>query len=186
MMPNQLRCLFAAPLCIALLISNAGKAQTDGPDAAEFYKSLEADARAAYKKALADFNSAKDKRVLAGEVIVTAAKERDAISGLRMMQYNKFASIGICADMAAVERDAKKVGASVEKCSVERNLELVKWTKLSDYVGTIGADKMTKCEIKARDFANEVRFPPFDFLVDRSGPPLLDFKKLNECILNYL
>jgi hypothetical protein len=51
--------------------------------------------------------------------------------------------------------------------------------KLTEYASVIENDKLLKCEMKARDFKTELRFPPYEFLRNSTGPAVLD----NDCIL---
>ncbi|WP_441230070.1 hypothetical protein AB7828_10135 [Tardiphaga sp. 215_C5_N2_1] len=182
MIDQAWRALIAAVILIPASLSPA-KAQA-GPDAVGFYKSLEADGRIEFNRLVANANAEKEKRVRAGKVIVTPTNERAAMSAMRMMMYNKLASIGVCADRFTGERDISRAGQAIAKCAEERNQEAVKWYKLTDYIETVGESKMTRCEMKARDFKNEVRFPAFDFLIDDRNPPLFDFRIMNECIMS--
>jgi hypothetical protein len=174
-----------ALLFLAISLPSLGRAQ-NALDGVGFYKSLEGDIRKFFDKAVADFNIAKNKRIKAGKIVVTPAMEREALAGIRMMAYNKGASYGICADKFASEHDIDKASASIDKCVEERNFAMLKASKLTDYINTVGADKMAKCELKARDFENETRFPPFEFLIDEHSPQLIDFGKLNECVMGGL
>src|SRR4051794_2487994 len=103
-MMSQVRVFVAVQLFSVLMLVASGNAQSKGPDGVGFYRSLESQARDDYEKSVASLNIEKEKRVRAGKVIVTPAMERDAISGVRLLMYNKYASAGICADTVMTER----------------------------------------------------------------------------------
>jgi len=160
-----------------------GIARVGDFDGAGFYKSLEETARVAFDQAVATFNAAKEERIRAGKITAAEASNPDGLSGVKLLIYNEFAIYAICAD--SINRgESEKASAELERCSRDKKVEMVKWTKLVEYANTIGATKIKKCEMKSRDFKNEIFLPPFDFLKDDSGPPLFDFGKLNECLTN--
>jgi hypothetical protein len=78
--------------------------------------------------------------------------------------------------------------AQVTQCRARGISEISKFFKLgTDYGDAI--DKMTAalCEMRARLFDEERKFPPFDFLAGEAplfhDPPLFDLAKSNICVL---
>lgn len=62
--------------------------------------------------------------------------------------------------------------------------EMAKFIKITEYHSAIGAKKSALCEMKSRDYRNEVRFQPYGFLSTGKQAHLFDFRAFNDCILS--
>jgi len=68
-------------------------------------------------------------------------------------------------------------------CIEAKLAELGKFAKLTEYLDAIGDAKATACEMKTRDYKNEMRFLPYEFLRGKEIK-LFDFRAFNDCILS--
>lgn len=177
-------CALAA-VAMSLFLIPVSAAPAAESFAVGFYKSLESKARVDFKETVASFNAAKDARVKAGKVVVTPLSERQAMSGLQLMIYTKYAVQGICADLVDPIATPKPEVA-VDECYRQKMTDFIKWQKLSDYAGEISTAAMSRCEARSRDFDNEIRFPPYAFLIGERAPVLFDFARFNKCIQDAL
>jgi hypothetical protein len=58
-----------------------------------------------------------------------------------------------------------------------------KYLKIAQYAVGLDLERYVKCEMKARKYDIEQQLPPYDFLGHDKGLYLLDFAKINECML---
>ncbi len=127
----------------------------------------------------------RERKARAGERLLSAREEKDGETGIKILLYNRAVIFATCGEEAGMNKakEADFVNRS-DACANVKLLELVKFTKLSEYAATIGAERYTACEMKSRDFNNESRFPPYDFLRGGSEMKLLNFKAFNDCLLS--
>ena len=93
----------------------------------------------------------------------------------------------MCAEQAGLPiEDENAFKRDWNNCVREKASEVLKFTKLAEYVGSLPPSKSAHCEMKSRDYKNEMRFPPFDFLRSDGEPELtlFDHKALNDCLLS--
>jgi len=118
----------------------------------------------------------------------TPEKRSQALEFAKTFNYNKAINQMRCAYEMRKYRPLE--GTELEKefqsCTNRLQGEMIKYSKLSDYASSFDPKKMMACEIKARDFEMERRFPPFEFLKTRDGPPAFNFKVLNDCLISSL
>jgi hypothetical protein len=170
------------------VVSCAALADAAKDIAQKYYKDLEAEARKDWEQGLEFIQKERDRRAKAGEQPLSADVQRDGIEGIKSMLYNRSVIHAVCAEEAArnARGSIEEAKAYLGRCVDERLSEFRKFTKISEYEATIGMRKSALCEMKSRDYKNELRFAPYDFLrVDSGkGPYLLDFKTFNDCILS--
>ena len=150
----------------------------------EAYRRGESDA----KKQLDDFFKGAEverlRKAKAGEPAATSDQQREALKGIKFMIYNRAATNGICAAQAfKISGSPDAAWGAFKQCVEKRNAEMLKFVKLGDYASLPANRSDINCELRGRDFGNERRFPPFDFVQDGLGPALLDFEVVNSCLL---
>lgn len=154
----------------------------------EFYQSLRDNTYADYQKALQMSEAERQRKAKEKLPPVSPEVHAQALSAMKFLLYNKAMFSVICAEAAvnkasaSVDEDIK----TVHECVSTKTGDMMKYLKLGDYADTLGTKKFVGCEIKARDFRRESRFPPFDFLRDPKGPRILDFAAANKCITSEL
>jgi hypothetical protein len=110
---------------------------------------------------------------------------REGTDGVKMILYNKAVIGAVCGEESIrASKNADEAIASAKSCVDARLAEMVKFTKLTDHYDSVSARKFETCEMKSRDYKNEIRFVPYEFLRNSDGPRLFDFKALNECVLS--
>lgn len=159
-------------------------AETKKPFADSLYKNHENRIREDLGRSFELAKLERERKIKAGEPPISPQIERDGSDGIRLVLYNKAVIYATCADEAAnASKMEGEVLTAATACMNSKSTEMLKFTKLMEYSDSIGARKLTACEMKARDYKNELRFPPYEFLRTSSGPKLFDFKMLNDCIL---
>jgi hypothetical protein len=157
------------------------------PKIDDFYQSIESNIREQYEEFLKSSESERQRKKKAGEPPLTADQSKEGMSAGRFIIYNRTILTVLCAEQTA--RTAQSANFDeVEKCFIDKRDQMNKYLKLEEYAGTLGAEKFTRCQIKTRNFTDEIRFPPYGFLRDPTGygPKLYHFDELNECILSGL
>ena len=107
-------------------------------------------------------------------------KQEMAVEGLKFVFYNKAYIYYSCA------RSLKGnfAGQPFFDCASDRLQGAQEAIKLSEYTSLLGNPMILRCELKARLFKAEIEFQPYDFLVrEHNGNALVDFEKLNACLL---
>ncbi len=119
-----------------------------------------------------------------GEPPATAKQASDALEAVKFLIYNRAATNGICAANALEVSSKLAAKDSMHECIEARNAAMEKFIKLGDY-RTLPSDRSrNNCELLGRDFDNERRFPPFEFLKVGLGPPLFNFEVVNDCLMS--
>jgi hypothetical protein len=155
-----------------------------GPEPIDaFYKAREKVVREAYDAAMVAIQVERERKAKAGELASTATEHSQGLSALRFMLYNKVIIQVLCARQIDSRTGVEKGQAAAVACMDSKHDHLTKYLKLEDYVVNLGAQTFLKCEIKTRDYKSEVRFPPYEFLRDTTGPKIIDFAAMNDCIL---
>ncbi|CAN7312851.1 hypothetical protein LJR220_001657 [Bradyrhizobium sp. LjRoot220] len=162
----------------AVVLGPASAQETDYDRAIqEAYKLGEDDARSK----MADFQKGAkveaERKKRAGEPAVSPETVKQGHRVSKFLVHNRTAIRAIC---AATGLKNKRPFSDVEACVAAKSAAMAKYLKLDEYV-----DNKTRknCELKARDFDTERRIPPFEFLADGFGPPILDFDIANACML---
>lgn len=150
----------------------------------KFYFSLEQDARKLYDTFEPAAAAERERKLRAGERALTPKEQADGMYGFREIIYNKTLFYPLCAE----ERHGTSGGSfeqmkrTLLECVNRKQDELFELGQLEKYAPVIGNRNFLACEVKARDFKSERRFPPFDFLRDPRGVKAIDYGKMNECI----
>lgn len=154
--------------------------------AEQVYKDKEAAIRADWRKAPEFARLERERRAKAGERLPSTSEQEEGMKGLKTVLYNKAVIMAICAEDAVMKSKGNEAAFAAENaaCFKEKIGELDKFTKLGAYSAAIGDRKLASCEMTSRDYANELRFPPYDFLSDGKGMMLFNFKAFNDCLLS--
>ena len=105
------------------------------------------------------------------------------LSAVRFLVYNQATFQVLCAEQS-LGKPVDEALKTTHSCVDEKQDQLDKYLKLEDYIRTLGEQTFLKCQIRSRDFKNEIRFPPYEFLRDSRGPRLLNFSSMNECLVS--
>jgi hypothetical protein len=173
-------------LLAATWVFSTGCLSDDLDSLTQFYKGREAVFRTQYNEAMKAVEAEAVRKAKAGEPAATSKESTQGLSAIRFLFYNQAAFQVLCAEQLETSKSFDDASKAVHACIDAKADQLTKYLKLEEYMGTLGDDKFIKCQIKARDYKNETRFPPYDFLRDPTGPKLLDFAALNECIMSGL
>jgi hypothetical protein len=150
-------------------------------DAAQIiYDSLEETAKREFEK-LNDALSSDQRSAKGAGKSVQPSLVDDADRISRMFLYNK-AVINARCQAGEMSKKVFDTSAATE-CAVAKQAEIGRYMKLMEYVPALNSQKVLQCEMKSREFYNEDRFPPYEFLKRHGGPRLYDFKLLNDCII---
>jgi hypothetical protein len=155
------------------------------PKIDDFYQSIESNIGEQYDEFLRSSESERQRKERAGERPLSADQFKAGMSAARFVIYNRTILTVLCAEQTA--RTAQSANFDeVDKCFIGKRDQMNKYLKLEEYIGTLGAEKFTRCQIKTRNYEDEIRFPPYGFLRDPTGerPKLYHFDALNECILS--
>jgi hypothetical protein len=153
----------------------------------KFYQSLEPEFRGHYAKFWEGAEVEKARKAKAGEPAATASEWKLGITGAKTLLYNTAVTRALCAEQAGLPiKDEGAFERDMHHCLLDRMSEFRKFQKLIEYKGSISPSKSVRCEMKSRDYKNEMRFPPFDFLRTDGEPELqlMDHKALNGCLLS--
>ena len=155
------------------------------PPLKEFYEVLQSEIRNDYDRFQKGAEAERLRKAKTGGLPLASYKIKEGFKGMQFILYNKAVSRALCYEQTAPgSKKPDEWKQKYEECAAAKMAQLVKYTKLvTDYVPLMGNGKDLKCEIKARDFENESRFPPYDFLRNSDGPKLLDLGLMNECLL---
>jgi hypothetical protein len=128
------------------------------------YKDGEQDIRKDWDKSFEYVELERQRKAKAGEPPVSAKTQQEGSDGMKIMLYNKAVITAMCAEESAqASKNADEAISLAKACFHGRVAEMIKSTKLMEYSSTIGAGKVAACEMKARDYKNEVRFVPYGF-----------------------
>jgi hypothetical protein len=176
--------LAAVTLCLGAIcfsVSSCFGAEQQPID--KFYQARRADAYAMYQQLSEAAEQERQRKVR--EKLPSNYQKEEGNSAFRLIVYNKVMFLVICTETADVAKPVEVVAKAIDDCVWRKNAAMTKFWQLADYTNLIGDRKFASCEIKARDFRREVRFPPFDFLYDK-GLKILDFEVMNECLTSGL
>jgi hypothetical protein len=152
-----------------------------------FYQSLEPEYRAHYARFWEEAEVEKARKAKAGEPASTTSEWKLGITGAKTLLYNMAVTRALCAEQAGLPiKDEDAFKRDMHNCLLDRISELRKFQKMAEYNGSISPSKSVRCEMKSRDYKNELRFPPFDFLRTDGEPELqlMDHKALNDCLVS--
>jgi hypothetical protein len=176
-----------APFILAALMAflvSAGIAQ-EASLAENLYKGTEQSIRADYAKSSDLIEIERKRKISAGEPPVPASHAPIADRGIKQLLYSKAVTAAVCGEQSFQQsKDADAASRFLKTCMDEKSNDMLKALKMGDYATIIDRRKSARCEMKARDYANEIRLPPFDFLRTADGPPLFDYKALTDCLLS--
>ena len=153
----------------------------------KFYQSLEPEFRADYAEALEGAEVEQARKAKAGEPATTARERKLGIRGVKSIIYNTAVIKALCAEQAGLPiKDENAFKRDWKACVEDRASEILKFTKVAEYVDSLPRSKSARCEMKSRDYKSEMRFPPYDFLRSDSEPELslFDHEALNSCLLS--
>ncbi len=153
----------------------------------KFYQSLEPEFRAQYEKFLAGVEVEKARKAKAGEPAATLLEQKLGTRGAKTLIYNTAVIKALCAEQVGLPvKDESAFERDYKSCITDRMIEVLKFMKLAGYVDSLPPLKSTRCEMKSRDYKNEIRFTPYDFLLSDGGLdlPMMDYKALNACLLS--
>src|SRR5438045_1754644 len=128
----------------------------------KFYQSLREGVYADYQKTLEMRQVERRRKAKEKLPSLTPKEDEQGMSAIRFLIYNKAMFFVICAEGADRTVSPEQGIASVKECVAARTDEMMKYLKLGDYADTLGSAKFVGCEIKARNFRRELRFPPYD------------------------
>lgn len=174
-------------LALAVFWSSAALPQGSTFSAEKFYRDLEPETRAHYKDAWDAAAVESKRRAAAGLPHITDSDKGIAEKGIKSLIYNTAVRKTLCFEQALERRKDYETALQIAKsCLEQTSNEIIKFSKISDYANTIPRAKSARCEMKSRDYKNEIRFPPFDFLRDARelAPHLFDYKMFNDCLLS--
>lgn len=172
-------------VALALLCSAPAVAQVSF-SAETFYRELEPEIKEGLSKAAEMAEAERKRKIAAGLPPISAGNKRLGEKGIRSVLYYVAVRKTTCFEQALKqERDYQTTVRLTKDCLEDVNNELLKFNKMSDYASAISPLKSARCEMKSRDYKNEIRFPPFDFLLTpgEPAPRLMDYKMLSECLL---
>jgi hypothetical protein len=159
------------------------------PPLKKFYGLLQSEIRDDYDHAQRAIETERLRKVKAGELPVASDRIKEGSEGIKIILYNKAVSKTLCYEQTVPSsKKPDEWEQKFKECASAKTAQLGKFIKLMtdhDYVRLLGL-KYVKCELKTRDFENESRFPPYDFLQFTDGPKLLDLGLMNECLLEGL
>jgi hypothetical protein len=173
---------------IAFLCSTSLCRADDDDPIVKFYLSLEEDARKVYDTLEPAVAAERERKLRAGEPALSPNQLAEGTYAAREILYNKTLFYPLCAE----EKHGTSGGSfeqlkrDVLECVNRKQDQLFELAQLEKYATVIGDRKFLSCEIKARDFKSERRFPPFAFLRDPRGIKAIDYGKMNECIKSQL
>jgi hypothetical protein len=179
--------LAAATLCLGITfvpISSFSKEEQQPID--QYYQSFRDDARAMYQQML-DASEKERQRKVREKLPPTSQEVHEQAKSLyRAVVYNKIMFHVICVEDVDLKQSEEAFAKAVEDCASRKDAAMSKFWRLLDRAPAIGERKLANCEIRARDFSREKRFPPFDFLADREMLKILDYEAMNECMASDL
>jgi hypothetical protein len=174
----------AVSMCVSFF-SSVGFANDQKPLADTLYKKAEKSIRKDWDKSFEYAKIEGERKAKVGEPPLSAKKQQEGTDGMKMILFNKAVISAVCGEETAhASKNVDGAMAAASACRDARLAEMVKSVKLMDYSGAIGARKLANCEMKSRDYKNEIRFLPYDFLRNSDGPKLFNFKTFNECVLS--
>jgi hypothetical protein len=152
---------------------------------AEFiYKTSEALIRDEWLKALDFARLERARKENSGERPLSAQQEKEGMNGVQNLLYNKAVILATCAGVTAKSGiDEAVFRTASTECIDAKLMEMGKFVKLSEYADAVSKAKMNSCEMRSRDYENELRFIPYDFLHGKDMR-LFDFKAFNSCLLS--
>jgi len=134
----------------------------------KFYQSIESNLREEWDGFLKAAEIERERKRKSGKPPLSDEESKQGTSAARFIIYNRTVLTVLCAEENSRTDDFDKV----QECFVAKRDQMNKYLKLEEYVKTLG------------NYADEVRFPPFEFLIDPTGPRLYNFDALNDCILS--
>jgi len=167
--------------------NSAAFSQGSAFSADRFYRDLEPETRAGYAQFWEGAEVERKRKIAAGLPPATDRDLRDAELGIKALLYNTAVRKTLCFEQALSRGKDYETGLRITKDCLEQHAEeFIKFSKLADYASVISRAKSTRCEMKSRDYKNETRFPPFDFLrtPNEREPQLFDHKMFNDCLLS--
>lgn len=156
---------------LAVMVGISPRARGDDAGLAAYYLAFEGDARAEWD----GLSKTTELSAISNEA---AAK----ISTARLSIYNRTVFRVLCAERSTRATQMGDI-AEIDRCFTGKMDELGKFLAFEKDADATGLEKVAPCKIKARNHSDELRFPPYDFLRDATGPMLFDFDALNRCIL---
>jgi hypothetical protein len=180
--------LLLATVTVIALALGAGSTCLGGeltPPLKKFYELLQSEIRTDYDLAQKGAETERLRKVKAGELPLASDKIKEGFKAIQFILYNKAVSKALCYEQTVpASKKPDEWEQQYKECASAKMAQLIKYTKLmTDYAPLIGNLKYLRCELKTRDFANESRFPPYDFLRNSDGPKLLDLELTNGCLL---
>jgi hypothetical protein len=176
----------AATLCLAATCLPAPICSGEEQEPIDkYYRARRADAYAMYQQFLEAAEQERQRKVREKLPPLTAEEVEEGKSVIRLLVCNKVMFWVICTETTDRAQPFEVFSKTVEDCASRKNAAMTKFWKLLDYAKVIGDQRFARCEIKARDFRRETRFPPFDFLSDQ-GLKILDFEVMNDCMTSGL
>ena len=160
----------------------------DNDPTVKFYLSLEPDARRLYDTFEPAAAAERERKRRAGEPALTPQQTANGLYAGRELIYNKVLFYPLCADekFGASGASFERMKRDLQDCVNQKQDQLFEWAQLEKYITVLGDRKFLSCEVKARDFKSERRFPPFEFLRDPHGLKVIDYGKMNDCIKSQL
>lgn len=177
--------LRAVVVGLALLTNSMGLAESDA--ALGFYRSFEPEARKLYKDFEEGARIERDRKLRAGEPALTPEQVAFGMYAAKEIIYNKVLFYPLCAEIHMTQNmSLEALKPKIDKCAKGKQDDLFEYSQLEQYVSVLGDRKFIACEVKARDFPSERRFPPFEFLRDGRSLRVIDYGKMNNCIKSQL
>jgi len=190
MRKGKLQAWRQAVLTLAIILGTASTCLGGEPTPffKKFYDSIQSNIREEYDVAQRLVETERLRKAQAGEPPLTSDQVKLGFEGVRSILYHKAVSMALCYEQSGtVNKDLHERENKFKECISVKLAQLaeqsLKLSKLGEYLTSIGKQKYQRCEMKARDFENESRLPPYDFLQNSDGPKLLDFGLMNECLL---
>jgi hypothetical protein len=147
---------------------------------------MENDARAEYQKFKEGGAVEAERKKRAGEPSLTEEDRIFVTYAAKELIYNKVLFYPLCLDQAAGNKALESSRGSVMECVNKKQDELFEASQLEKYAPMIGERQYFACQLKARDFKSERRFPPFEFLRDNRDLRVIDYGKANGCVKSLL
>ena len=171
---------------LGVVWSGSAIAQGHPFSAEQFYRDLEPEVRANLKDGWEKAEVETKRRAAAGLPHMTDGTKGIVDDTLKLLVYNAAVRKTLCFEQAMKLGENKETTAQIVKSCLDRTSnDFAKYNKIIDYINSMPPAKSARCEMKARDYENEIRFPAFDFLRDakENAPRLFDFKAFSDCLL---
>jgi hypothetical protein len=177
---------FVACALILIFGKTIISAFADEDPALKLYLLMENDARALFQKYNEGAVVEADRKKRAGEPPLTEEDRSFGSYAAKEFIYNKVLFHPLCLDQAGGNKAHENLTRPVMECVNKKQDELFEASQLEKYAPMVGERKYFACQVKARDFRSERRFPPFEFLRDNRDLRVIDYGKANECVKSLL